>query len=57
MGSDTVLEAPAIPEEIRAKLPGDYGRDKGIAWYYLGGAGLTHQDATNARVILWDSAA
>jgi N4-gp56 family major capsid protein len=32
MGSDTVLEAPAIPEEIRAKLPGDYGRDKGIAW-------------------------
>jgi hypothetical protein len=24
---------------------------------YLGGAGLTHQDATNARVILWDSAA
>lgn len=56
-GSDTVMEAPAIPEEIRAKLPGDYGRDKGIAWYYLGGAGLTHQDATNARCIMWDSAA
>lgn len=56
-GADTVIEAPAIPEEIRAKLPGDYGRDKGIAYYYLGGAGLTHTDATNARVIMWDSAA
>jgi N4-gp56 family major capsid protein len=56
-GSDTVLEAPAIPEEIRAKLPGDYGRDKGIAWYYLGGAGIVHTDALNARIIKWDSAA
>lgn len=56
-GSDTVMEAPAIPEEIRAKLPGDYGRDKGIAWYYLGGAGIVHTDALNARIVLWDSAA
>lgn len=57
IGADTVIEAPAIPEEIRAKLPGDYGRDKGIAYYYLGGAGLTHTTASEARVILWDSAA
>jgi hypothetical protein len=57
IGADTVIEAPAIPEEIRAKLPGDYGRDKGIAYYYLGGAGLTHTAAESARVILWDSAA
>lgn len=55
-GSDTVVEAPSVPEEIRGKLPGDYGRDKGIAYYYLGGAGLTHSDADNARVVMWDSA-
>lgn len=56
-GSDTVIEAPAIPEEIRAKIPGDYGRDKGIGYYYLGEAGLTHTDAENARILMWDSAA
>jgi N4-gp56 family major capsid protein len=56
-GADTVIEAASIPEEIRAKLPGDYGRDKGIAYYYLGQAGLTHADATNARIFMWDSAA
>jgi hypothetical protein len=57
MGGDTVTEAVAVPEEIRAKLPGDYGRSKGIAWYYLGGFGLVHTDALNARIIKWDSAA
>jgi hypothetical protein len=57
MGADTVTEAICIPEEIRAKIPGDYGRSKGIAWYYLGGFGLVHPDATNARVVMWDSAA
>lgn len=57
MGGDTVTEAVCIPEEIRAKLPGDYGRSRGIAWYYLGGFGLVHDDALNARVIKWDSAA
>lgn len=31
-GGDTVNEAMVIPEEIRAKLPGDYGRSGGIAW-------------------------
>lgn len=56
MGADTVTEAICIPEEIRAKIPGDYGRSKGIAWYYLGGFGLVHPDATNARVMMWDSA-
>jgi len=46
-----------LPEEIRSKLPQDYGRDKGIAYYYVGECGLCHTDATNARMILWDSAA
>lgn len=57
MGADTVIEAPSLPEEIRSKLPQDYGRDKGIAYYYLGQAGLTHTTATNARIVLWDSQA
>ncbi len=59
-GADTVAEAIVIPEEIIAKLPTDYGRSKGIAWYYLGGFALTHSasDKTGqSRVIKWDSAA
>ena len=32
MGSDTVTEAVCVPEEVRAKIPGDYGRSRGIAW-------------------------
>ena len=55
-GSDTVAEAVAIPEEVRGKIPTDYGRSRGIAWYYLGGAGLVHSTAAQARVVLWDSA-
>ncbi len=60
MGSDTVNEAIVIPEEIRAKLPGDYGRAGGIAYYYLGGWGIFHggnENASQARIIKWDSAA
>ena len=57
-GEDTVAEAIAVPEEMRAKIPTDYGRSKGVAWYYLGGFGLVHEtDASQARVVKWDSAA
>jgi N4-gp56 family major capsid protein len=56
-GADTVIEAPAIPEEIRAKLPQDFGRDNAVAYYYLGQAGLCHPVAADARIVLWDSAA
>lgn len=56
-GDDTVAEAIACPEEMRGKIPTDYGRSKGIAWYYLGGFGLVHTDATQARIVKWDSAA
>lgn len=31
-GADTVNEAIVVPEEIRGKLPGDFGRSNGIAW-------------------------
>jgi hypothetical protein len=34
-GRDAVMEGVAIPEEIRAKIPTDYGRSKGLAWYAL----------------------
>ncbi len=58
MGADTVTEAICIPEEVRGKLPGDFGRSRGIAWYYLGGFGIVHaNDATNSRIVKWDSAA
>ena len=56
-GEDTVAEAIAVPEEIRGKIPGDFGRDRGIAWYYLGGFGLVHTQAAQSRVVIWDSAA
>jgi len=54
-GEDTVAEAICIPEEIRGKIPTDYGRSKGIAWYYLGGFGIVHSDTTNARILRWTS--
>ena len=56
-GEDTVAEAIAVPEEIRGKIPGDFGRDRGIAWYYLGGFGLVHTQAAQSRIVMWDSAA
>lgn len=56
-GADTVNEAVVIPEEVRGKLPGDYGRSNGIAWYFLGGYGLFHTTAAQSRIVKWDSAA
>lgn len=59
-GADTVTEAVAVPEELRAKIGEDYGRSKGIAWYALMAYGITHADPGNdaqARIVKWDSAA
>lgn len=55
-GEDTVAEGIAVPEEIRAKIPTDYGRSKGVAWYALMGFGLVQTGASEARVLKWDSA-
>jgi N4-gp56 family major capsid protein len=56
-GEDTVAEGIAVPEEIRAKIPTDFGRSKGVAWYSLNGFGLVHaSDQAEARVVKWDSA-
>lgn len=56
-GNDTVAEAVAVPEEMRGKIPTDFGRSKGVAWYYLGGFGIVHTLAANARIVKWDSQA
>jgi N4-gp56 family major capsid protein len=57
MGADTVAEGIAIPEEIRGKIPGDYGRGRGIGWYALEGFALSHPAAANGRILKWDSVA
>jgi hypothetical protein len=55
-GEGTVREAVAVPEEIRVKVPTDYGRSQGMAWYMLAGWKIEWDDAPNARIIKWDSA-
>lgn len=62
MGADTVAEVMAVPPEIRGKIPTDYGRSLGMAWYALEGFGIVYQagndpGATNSRIVMWDSAA
>jgi len=57
MGADTVSEGVAIPEELRGQIPGDFGRERAIAWYALEGFALSHPDQQNARIVKWDSAA
>jgi len=58
-GADTVAEAIVEPEQIRGKIPTDFGRSKGIAWYYMGGFGIVHNatDGLQNRIIKWDTAA
>lgn len=58
MGADTVVEAIVEFEQIRGKIPTDYGRSKGIAWYYLGGFGISHNNPDNPsqnRILHWTS--
>lgn len=56
-GEDAVSEGVACPEEVRGKIPTDYGRSKGVAWYYLGGFAKNRLTAADERVVKWDSAA
>lgn len=55
-GQDTVAEGIAVPEEMRGAIPTDYGRSRGIAWYYLGGFGIVQTVAANARIVKWATA-
>lgn len=48
-GGDSVYEAVSIPEEIRVKIPQDYGRDLGLAWYALLGFKLVWSFSTDAE--------
>jgi N4-gp56 family major capsid protein len=61
MGADTVAEVISVPPEVRGKIPSDYGRSLGMAWYALEGFGIIYNStsdpsATNARIIKWNSA-
>jgi N4-gp56 family major capsid protein len=58
-GSDAVREGIAIPEDIRIGIPKDFGRDQGIAWYYLGGFAETwdYSADSECRIIYLRSAA
>lgn len=56
LGEDTAAEGMVVPLEMRAKIPTDYGRSKGVAWYELTGFGLVHTNAAQGRVIKWESA-
>ena len=58
-GDDTVNECVVVPEEIRGKIPTDFGRSKGVAWYALGGFGIVHNatGAADNRIMKWASAA
>jgi N4-gp56 family major capsid protein len=48
-GSDIVYEAVAVPEEIRVKIPQDFGRDQGLAWYALLGFKLVWSYPTDGE--------
>jgi len=56
-GADTVAEAIVEPEQIRGKIPTDFGRSRGVAWYYMGGFGISHNQpgAAQNRIMKWAS--
>lgn len=52
-GTDAVAMATVQEPELRAKVPGDYGRDKGVAWYGVFGMGAiwTTANAGQAKIV------
>lgn len=48
-GADSVYEGVCIPEEIRMKVPQDFGRDMAMAWYALLGFKIVWNFATDAE--------
>lgn len=55
-GAETVAEAVAIPEELRRKVPTDYDRSLGVAWYALLGFKIMWEGDPDYRIVKWDSA-
>lgn len=47
-GEDFLTMAVAQDPELRAKIPSDYGRSKGVAWYGIYGFGQIWSDSANA---------
>jgi len=47
-GEDFLTMAVAQDPELRAKVPTDYGRSKGVAWYGIYGFGQVWRDSANA---------
>jgi len=47
-GDDAVMEGVAQPEELRQKVPTDYGRSQGLAWYALMGWQKVWNETTDA---------
>ena len=52
-GADTVIEAVVCPEEIRGKIPTNFGFSRAIMWYALLGFGINHTQSDQARVLHW----
>ncbi len=58
-GADTVTEGIVLPEQLRGKLPGNYGLSRGVAWVAMNGFGIAHNQvgAETNRIVKWSSAA
>jgi hypothetical protein len=54
-GDDAVLEAVAIPEEMRADPPSDAGRSNNLYWYALLGFKIIWRLDPDARIVKYDS--
>jgi len=57
-GADSVVMAVALDPELRAGIPGDFGRQKAVAWYGIMDFGLVWDTANagEAKVIYFGSA-
>lgn len=47
----------ALHGDMQLTYRTDYGRSKGVAYYYLGGFGIVQSVAAQARMVKWDTAA
>ncbi len=59
LGDDSVVEVEVITPELRAAIPGDFGRAQAVAWYGLMAYGLPWAEtatAGEARVVRVTSA-
>jgi len=55
-GDDATVEACVTPEEVQTAIPSGFGRNRAIAWFYMGEFALTYDQAAEARIWHWTSA-